>query len=411
MKSSNQIYYSLKSPKIFRIFADVSARPVRANSLSSMKKSIFCAALTFFALTVLTSFTVDRSSEIRYALYGVAFYNTENLFDTLHDEGKNDFEYLPDGINKWGKMKYEAKLSNIARVLSELCTDKLPAGPAVIGLSEVENETVLQDLLKQPALASRGWQYVTYPGLDRRGIECAFLYNPKFFELDSSMIVNYYYAPSGKVDDPLVGFYTDADGRVRAYPELKGDTTYITRGFLVMEGKLADEKFFFIVNHWPSRGASSEARERAAFQVNALKNALMKQDPAAKVVIMGDLNDDPNNKSVVEQLGCKSDAKKVKHSTDLYNPWYNMLYKVGQGTLMYNGKWNLFDQIILSGNLVGDDRSDLKFYKNEIFIRDYLFQQEGRYKGNPLRTHAGGAWLNGYSDHLPTYVYLIKELK
>lgn len=378
-----------------------------------MKKTLFSFALLLVALTTLTSFTTRNmgGEQKRYALYGVAFYNLENLFDTLHDAGKNDYEYLPNGTNKWGKMKYEAKLHNMARVLSELCTDKLPMGPAVIGLSEVENHRVLEDLLKQPALAKRGYKYVTIPGADRRGVECSFFYNPRFFQFERAMVVPYYYSPTGKIDDPLLGFYTGSDGRVYAYEELKGDTSYITRGFLVMEGRLAGEKLFFIVNHWPSRGAGDEARQRAGFQVRQLTDALMQQAPGAKVVVMGDMNDDPANKSMTVQLGCVSEPKDVKKDTDFYNPWYNTLYKVGQGTLLYNGQWNLFDQIVVSGNLVGKDRSTLKFYQHAIFMRDYLFQQEGRYKGNPLRTHAGGVWLNGYSDHLPTQIYLVKEMK
>lgn len=381
-----------------------------------MKKFFLPLALTIlalFSLSALTPSSVHAHGEQtkRYALYGVAFYNLENLFDTIHDAGKNDYEYLPNGKNKWNKMKYEAKLHNMARVLSELCTDKLPVGPAVIGLSEVENHRVLEDLLKQPALAKRGYKYVTIPSLDRRGIECSFFYNPRFFQYESSMLVPFYYAESGKIDDPLLGFYTDSNGRVCAYDDLKGDTTHITRGFLVMEGRLAGEKMFFIVNHWPSRAAGDEIRQRAGFQVRQLTDALLQQHPEAKVVIMGDLNDDPNNKSITEQLGCKHDMKKVKKATDLYNPWYHTLYKIGQGTLLYNGQWNLFDQIIVNGNLIGKDRTSLKFYQHAIFMRDYLFQQEGRYKGNPLRTHAGGVWLNGYSDHLPTQIYLIKEMK
>lgn len=378
-----------------------------------MKRLVFSFSLLFAVLTSLSSFTLRPQGEQQksYALYGVAFYNLENLFDTLHDAGKNDYEYLPNGTNKWGKMKYEAKLHNMARVLSELCTDKLPLGPAVIGLSEVENDKVLQDLLKQPELAKRGWQYVDYPGVDRRGVECAFFYNPRFFQLESSMIVHYYYAPSGRVDDPLLGFYTDNQGKVRAYTDLKGDTTHITRGFLVMSGTMAGERVHFIVIHWPSRAAGDEVRQRAGFQVRQLVLALMKSEPDSKVIVMGDMNDDPNNKSMTEQLGCVSEPEKVKRDTDMYNPWYNTLYKVGQGTLLYDGKWNLFDQIVVSGNLVGKDRSTLKFYQHAIFMRDYLFQQEGKYKGNPLRTHAGGVWLNGFSDHLPAQIYLVKEVK
>lgn len=377
-----------------------------------MRRILFTLALAFAALTTLTSFTTGQHQQPkRYALYGVAFYNLENLFDTLHDAGKNDYEYLPDGRNKWGKMKYEAKLHNMARVLSELCTDKLPQGPAVIGVSELENHLALEDLLNQPSLAGRGLKYVDVAGPDRRGVECAFIYNPRFFQMERYMHVPYYYAPSGRVDDPLVGFYTDEQGEVQAYTDLKGDTTHITRGFLVMQGLLAGERMFFIVNHWPSRAAGSEARERAGYQVRMLKDALMASHPEAKVMIMGDMNDDPADKSMTTALGCKHQTDKVKKATDLFNPWHETLYKRGQGTLLYQGKWNLFDQIVFSGNLLGTDRTSLKFYKHEIFMRDYLFQQEGKYKGSPLRTHAGGVWLNGYSDHLPTYVYLIKEVR
>lgn len=377
-----------------------------------MRRILFTLALAFAALTTLTSFTTGQHQQPkRYALYGVAFYNLENLFDTLHDAGKNDYEYLPSGTNKWGKMKYEAKLHNMARVLSELCTDKLPQGPAVIGVSELENHLALEALLNQPSLAGRGLKYVDVAGPDRRGVECAFIYNPRFFQMERYMHVPYYYAPSGRVDDPLVGFYTDEQGEVQAYTDLKGDTTHITRGFLVMQGLLAGERMFFIVNHWPSRAAGSETRERAGYQVRMLKDALMASHPEAKVMIMGDMNDDPADKSMTTALGCKPQADKVKKATDLFNPWHETLYKRGQGTLLYQGKWNLFDQIVFSGNLLGTDRTSLKFYKHEIFMRDYLFQQEGKYKGSPLRTHAGGVWLNGYSDHLPTYVYLIKEVR
>ena len=377
-----------------------------------MRRILFTLALAFAALTTLTSFTTGQHQQPkRYALYGVAFYNLENLFDTLHDAGKNDYEYLPNGTNKWGKMKYEAKLHNMARVLSELCTDKLPQGPAVIGAPARENHLALEDLRNQPSLAGRGLKYVDVAGPDRRGVECAFIYNPRFFQMERYMHVPYYYAPSGRVDDPLVGFYTDEQGEVQAYTDLKGDTTHITRGFLVMQGLLAGERMFFIVNHWPSRAAGSEARERAGYQVRPLKDALMASHPEAKVMIMGDMNDDPADKSMTTALGCKPQADKVKKATDLFNPWHETLYKRGQGTLLYQGKWNLFDQIVFSGNLLGTDRTSLKFYKHEIFMRDYLFQQEGKYKGSPLRTHAGGVWLNGYSDHLPTYVYLIKEVR
>lgn len=339
------------------------------------KKLIF---LNLFLLLALT----NSAQEKRYSLYSIAFYNLENLFDTIHDAGKDDYEYLPNGKNKWNSLKYEAKLKNMSEVLGFLSTDKLPMGPALIGMSEIENRNVLEDLLKQPALSTRGYKIIHYEGEDKRGVDCAFFYNPKFFDLQESKLVPYVYV---------------------------NDTVHKTRGFLIASGMMAGEKMHFIVSHWPSRGAASPARERAAEQVRAIKDSLLNAFPDSKVVSMGDMNDDPMDKSMAVVLGAKREASEVG-PTELFNPWWNTLKK-GTGTLMYNGRWNLFDQIVFTGNLLGNDRSTLKFYKNEIFRRDFMFQKEGQYKGNPLRTFGGGVWLNGYSDHLPVMIYLIKEQK
>ena len=377
-------------------------------------KNLLSALLLVLALGVLPA------SAQKKVLYGVGFYNVENLFDTQHDAGKNDYEFLPSGSYQWTEQKYAAKLHNIAQVLSELCTEvgtkKNPAGAAVIGLSEVENSHVLDDLLREPALAARGYRYVHFDGPDRRGIDVALLFNPKAFHLVEAQLIPYIY-PTESQPDVDLGFYIDEKGRVKGYPYqnglLRGDTTYITRGFLTVEGYLGDEKFYFIVNHWPSRGAQSPVRERAGYQVRRLKEALLKQDPDARIVIMGDLNDDPGNLSVSspDALAAKSD-KNACAPHDLYNPWYDMLYKQGVGTLYYRGKWNLFDQIIFTGNLLNTaDKSRLHLLTNAVFSRDYLLQTEGKYKGAPKRTTAGGTWLNGYSDHLPTQIFLVKNAR
>ena len=342
-----------------------------------MKKLLFVVGLLFLVVSI------SRSQEKKFALYSVAFYNLENLFDTIHDAGKNDYEYLPDGTNKWNTMKYMAKLKNMSDVLSQLATDKLPMGPAIIGVSEVENKNVLVDLLKQPALQDRGYEIIHYEGPDRRGVDCAFFYNPQLFQLEESVLLPYIYV---------------------------NDTVHRTRGFLVAGGKMAGEHIYAIVNHLPSRAAASPARERGGEQLRAIKDSLLTVDPSAKIIIMGDMNDDPMDKSMSVALGAKRKIADVAPH-DLYNPWWDMLTKKGVGSLMYRGKWNLFDQIVFTGNLLGDDRSTLKFYKNEVFRRSFLFQQEGKYKGYPKRTQAGGVWLNGYSDHLPTIIYLIKELR
>ena len=377
-------------------------------------KNLFSTLLLILAIGVLPA------SAQKKVLYGVGFYNVENLFDTQHDPGKNDHEFLPTGSYQWTEQKYTAKLRNIAQVLSELCTEfgnkKNPAGAAVIGLSEVENSRAIEDLLREPALAARGYRYVHFDGPDRRGIDVAFLYNPKAFRLVEAQLIPYIY-PTESQPDVDLGFYIDEKGRVKGYPYqnglLRGDTTYITRGFLTVEGYLGDEKFYFIVNHWPSRGAQSPVRERAGYQVRRLKEALLKQDPDARIVIMGDLNDDPGNLSVSspDALAAKSD-KNACAPHDLYNPWYDMLYKQGVGTLYYRGKWNLFDQIIFTGNLLQDkDKTRLHLLTNAVFSRDYLLQTEGKYKGAPKRTTAGGTWLNGYSDHLPTQIFLVKDAR
>lgn len=141
------------------------------------------------------------------------------------------------------------------------------------------------------------------------------------------------------------------------------------------------------------------------------------------MIVMGDLNDDPDNLSLTEGMKCKFTARELEGPADFFNPWYYTLRKQGQGSLMYQGRWNLFDQILISGNMVNADYNlknpqkasqldlsgGLTFWRHDVFIRDYLFQQEGKYRGTPLRTTAAGVWLNGYSDHLPTQIYLIKE--
>lgn len=400
-----------------------------------MKKIFFALAALTCGLFLTSSYSVENSSasssetegieltqqQKKLALYGIAFYNLENLFDTVHAVGKNDYEFLPDGSYAWGGLKYHAKLKNMSTVLSMLCTDKIKAGASVIGISEIENRDVVEDLLRQPALCDRGYKILHYDTDDRRGVDCAMLYNPRFFELEDSLYIPYIYPSEEDPTDDL-GFKIE-DGKVTPRP-LFGDLTHITRGFLCGIGRIAGERLCVIVNHWPSRGAESPARERAGYQVRKIVDALYAQyNGDIKFIVMGDLNDDPDNLSMTKSLGCKFEAKKLDGPTDFFNPWYYTLRKQGQGTLLYNNKWNLFDQIVVSANAVDptynlkkapevkniDLSKGLTFYQHVIFMRDFLFQQEGKYKGNPLRTHAGGSWMNGYSDHLPTQVYLIKE--
>lgn len=342
----------------------------------------------FFAVIGVLLAFLPASAQKKYSVYGVGFYNQENLFDTCHDEGKRDYDFLPTGSYKWNAMKYNHKLSNMSRALADMGTDVLPnIGCAIIGLAEVENSKALDDLIAQPALSARNYQYVHIEGPDRRGIDCALLYNPSLFSVKNTRLVPY-------------------------VQKLKKDSAFYTRGFLTVSGTLADENVAVIVCHLPSRFSESFYRELGAEQVKAIKDSLLNDDPNCKVFVMGDMNDDPIDKSMAGILKGKGNIKDVNEG-DMYNPWYNILVKEGVGTLLYQGSWNLFDQILLTPNLLNkDDKKDfssLKFWKNQIFKRDYLFQTEGKYKGSPKRTTAGGVWLDGYSDHLPVVVYLVKE--
>nr|ABY53606.1 non-specific nuclease [Segatella baroniae B14] len=344
-----------------------------------MKKNILLLAAWFMAcLTV--------SAQKSFVGYAIGFYNQENLFDTCHDEGKNDYEYLP--AKGWNGLKYSNKLKNMAQVLSEMGTDVIPVGCAAIGLAEVENDNVLKDLVAQPALAKRGFNFVHIEGPDRRGIDCALLYNPQLFQVRNVKLVPY-------------------------VQELKKDSAFYTRGFLTVSGTLANEHVTIIVCHLPSRFSASFYRESGARQIKVVKDSLLREDPTCKVIVMGDMNDDPEDASMYKELAAKENINKVK-ADEMFNPWYNV-HQSGTGTLSYQGAWNLFDQIILSPTLINQngskDYSTLKYWKNQIFRRDYMFQPEGKYKGSPKRTTAGGVWLNGYSDHLPTVVYLLKEKK
>lgn len=333
-------------------------------------------------------FGTSVSAQKKFSVYAIGFYNVENLFDTTHDEGKNDHDFTPNGSYQWNEMKYRHKLHNMASVLAEMGTDVLPnVGCAAIGLAEVENDHAMRDLTAQPELAARGYKYVHIEGPDRRGIDCALIYNPKLFTVRDTKLVPYVY-------------------------DLPKDSTHATRGFLTVSGTLAGEHVTIIVCHLPSRGAGSYYRELGGKQVKALKDSLLREDPKVKVLVMGDMNDDPTNKSMYECLSAKGEISEVG-ADDMYNPWYNVLVKEGTGTLQYQGKWNLFDQIIMTPNLLNKDGkkdfSELKFWKNQIFRRDYLFQESGKYKGNTKRTTAGGVWLDGYSDHLPVVTYFAKQ--
>lgn len=340
-------------------------------------RKIYLLVLTFFLISCLGT----AKNRKQQAIYSIGFYNLENLFDTCHDNGKNDYEFLPDGTYQWTHEKYVNKLHNMSRVLSEMGTDRVPEGCAAIGVAEVENAKCLKDLIKEAPLKARNFKFVHIEGPDQRGIDCALLYNPSLFSVRDVKLIPYIYTR-------------------------KEDAGRQTRGFLIVSGTMANEHVTIIVNHLPSRGAPSYCREDGGSQLKVVKDSLIKADPAVKLLIMGDMNDDPQDASMAVCLGAKREISEVSEG-GLYNPWWNVLAS-GTGTLTYQGAWNLFDQIILSSTLLNQPANSLQLDGYQVFRRKYLIQHDGPYRGSPLRTHSGGKWLNGYSDHLPTVVYLKK---
>lgn len=320
----------------------------------------------------------------RYQTFGVAFYNLENLFDTINNNGKYDQEFSPEGSYRWDGAKYWKKISNIAYTISQMTTKTTPIGPAVIGVSEIENKTVLDDLVKASAIKDWNLQVVHHDSPDARGVDVSLLYNPKLFRL-----IN----------------VTNHTLKVPELPRFK------TRDQMCVVGLMGGARVAIIVNHWPSRRGgekeSSWLREAAASLTKSIADSLYKIDPNIGVIVMGDLNDDPHNKSVSEVLGA---VKKIDKTLDggFFNPFWEKLEK-GIGSYIYRGGWDLFDQIIVNKNIV-DGACGLKFRAAEVLNKPFLLETEGKYKGYPKRTFSSKAWNDGYSDHLPTEVFLVKEV-
>ena len=248
-----------------------------------------------FITLLLVVATTAVAQEKKIGVYGVGFYNLENLFDTCHDEGKNDYEYLAEGTNKWNAMKYESKLANMSRVLADMGTDLLKnIGCAIIGVSEVENARALTDLVAQPPLAARNYKFCHVEGPDRRGVDCGLLYNPRFFE------------PTDVTLYPYV-------------QKLEKDSAYFTRGFLTVKGILAGDEIAVIVCHLPSRASTSFYREQGAEQVRHLKDSLIAAQPNLKVIVMGDMNDDPMDPSMAKSLQARKTPRKISLNINLHS--------------------------------------------------------------------------------------------
>ncbi|MEO8760348.1 MAG: endonuclease/exonuclease/phosphatase family protein [Bacteroidia bacterium] len=346
-----------------------------------MKNTLIIAFLLLF---ILTNKAQELDKTKKYTPVAIGFWNCENFYDTLNDPLKNDEDFLPSGTYGWTGTKFRNKLDHISTVISQLGTDATPDGVAVIGLCEIENRSVLESIVAAPKLVSRGYKIVHVEGPDRRGVDVAFLYNPKYFKVTSFHSYR------------LV---------------LPTDSTYPTRDQLLVSGKLLGEDFHFIICHWPSRGGpNSEINRMAAGKLGRkIIDSLLSVNPNAKVILMGDLNDDPTDPSVRKGLNTTGKEKDVKAPL-LFNAM-EADFKKGNGTLAYQDAWNLFDQQIMTPALVKNDYTSLEFYQSHRFNKPFVLTETGKYKGYPLRTHSGGQYTNGYSDHLSVYSILLRETK
>ncbi|MAT55094.1 MAG: endonuclease [Saprospirales bacterium] len=345
-----------------------------------MRQTIFLFLFLVLALMV-------RGQEQQYKVACIGFYNFENLFDTLDTPDKFDEEFTPQGTRLWDGEKYSEKLHNLARVVSELGTDLTPDGPALLGVAEIENRQVLEDFVREPAIAKRGYEIIHYESPDRRGIDVALLYQPKYF------------TPLGS--HPV---------RLNIKNE-NGDTVY-TREILYVTGLLDGDTLHVLVNHWPSRRGGEKAtrplRNAAAMLNKNVRDSLIARNPAAKIIVMGDLNDDPTSPSVAKVLLAKPKKNQLRKG-DFFNPWH-AFYKRGIGTLAYRDAWSLFDQILITEGLVNPENPGYHFYKAKVFNPTYLVQKTGQYKGYPFRTFDFDNYIHGYSDHFPVCIYLLKPL-
>lgn len=353
-----------------------------------MKPLHFSLAIICFLMTF-SGFSQEKK-EKRFKIHTVAFYNLENLFDTINDTTKFDERSPIMEMKADREAVYTKKVKNMARVIADIGTDVTGNTPAVIGVCEIENRQVLVDVVNDPLLLSKNYGIIHYESPDVRGIDVALLYQKDLFK-------------------PI----SHSSHEVKIYDD-KTRKRKQTRNQLLVSGELDGDLIHVVVNHWPSR-SGGEARSRpnrvAAAKVSKyLADSLQSKDPNAKILIMGDLNDDPINASVKDVLQAKAEKEDVGVK-GIYNPFENMFVKKGLGTTAWRDGWSLFDQIMITEPLIAkDDYSSFRYYKAGIFNKQYLTSKRGRWKGYPLRSFSDGGFSGGFSDHFPVYVYLIKQV-
>lgn len=354
-----------------------------------MKRIITILAISLALLSSLSAGAQKQKS------YVIGFYNLENLFDIYDDPSHNDEEFLPDGKNKWTKAKYDKKVHNMAQVIRAMKDDN-GVYHTLLGISEIENRLVVEDLVSDPQIADANFQIVHYDGPDTRGVDVGLLYRPDQFKV---------------LDSESIPF--DFKGtKLNITLDAAAQAAFRTRDILMVHGLIEGEHFAVYVTHLPSRigGKGSDLRSRGA---EIIYNHAMKMEakyPGIKIVVMGDMNDNPFDESQAVVLHGKRDLKDVGPK-DFFSPFYKML-EDGYGSLAYQGEWNIYDIIQVNNSLAKGTgfkvQTISKGYYGRIFKKPFMTQQTGQYKGQPFRTFSNGAFINGYSDHYPTYIVISK---
>ena len=338
----------------------------------------------FFPLQM---YGIQDGAKSTYSVRSIAFYNLENLFDTSNDSLIFDDDRTAEGKDRWSQIKYEKKIGDLAKVLSLIGRDVRGKSPDIIGLCELENQRVLQELLSHERLVDEDYGMIHYDSPDERGIDVALIYRKSSF------------TPFSQKSQRLLLQHIDG---FRDY----------TRDLLIVGGMMDESEMYILVNHWPSRsGGESRSRpyrlEAARLNLQVM-DSLQKKDPDSAFLLMGDFNDNPTDISLKKILKARGKRSSVEQNA-LYNPM-EALYKKGIGSLGYRDQWHLFDQILVSQNLLTGKNHGYRLWKAGVFNPPFLITREGRLKGYPYRTYTSGTYTGGYSDHFPVYLYLVKQV-
>jgi len=301
--------------------------------------------------------------------FSIAFYNLENLFDPLENDKTLDKDFTPNGIYNWDDHKYQQKINNLSLIISKIGLTRSETPPVLIGVCEVENESCLEDMVQSEPLKNFDYGFVFHKSPDHRGINVALLYQKRHFRFIENKAIS-------------VNFKNQI--------ESEG-----TRDILHVKGLLFGKHIHLILNHWPSRSDGTQKTDHkrisASQQVQKIINEIKTSDQLAKIIIMGDFNDEPSSGSLAPYL-----------KQGFTNPMLQF-QKLKKGSVKYKGKWIIFDQILFNNNLKEAEWFD--YQSAQIYVEPSLIQKSGRHRGSPKRTFVGSYYVGGYSDHFPVFIY------